>query len=123
LGKFAHSKFELSGDAPTLLEVTKTIRKLRNGKAAGPDNIQPQLLKYAEQPVTETLHALFQKVWSTGRVPADWKESLIISLYKGKGQKTNCSSYRPISLLSVPGKVFAHVLLGRLQPLLIRQRR
>jgi len=62
-------------------------------------------------------------VWSTGRVPADWKEGLIISLYKGKGQKTNCSSYHPISFLSVPGKVFVHVLLGRLHPLLVRQRR
>jgi len=113
---------ESFSDAPTLLEVTKAIRKLRNSKAAGPDNIQPELLKYDEQPVAQTLHALFHKVWSMGRVPADWKEGLIISLYKGKGQKTNCSSYRPISLLLVPGKVLAHVLLGRLQPLLVSQR-
>ena len=28
-----------------------------------------------------------------------------------------CGSYRPITLLSVPGKVFAHVLLAQLQPL------
>jgi len=35
----------------------------------------------------------------------------------------NCSSYRPISLLSVPDKVFAHVLLGRLHPLLTSQSR
>jgi len=40
-----------------------------------------------------------------------------------KGSRTICSSYRPISLLPVPGKVFAHVLLERLQPLLIRQQR
>ena len=24
-------------------------------------------------------------VWSTGRVPAEWKEGIIVSLYKGKG--------------------------------------
>jgi len=44
-------------------------------------------------------------------------------LYKGKGQRTDCSNYRPISLLSVPGKVFANVLLARLQPLLTVRRR
>ena len=36
----------------------------------------------------------------------------------GKGPHNQCSSYRPISLLSVPGKVFANVLLARLEPLL-----
>ena len=34
-----------------------------------------------------------------------------------------CSSYRPITLLSVPGKVLAHVLLARLEPLLSKTRR
>ena len=34
-----------------------------------------------------------------------------------------CSSYRPITLLSIPGKVFAHVLLARIQPLLDATRR
>jgi len=52
------------------------------------------------------------------RVPAEWKEGIIVSLYKGKGSQTECSSYRPISLLSVSGKVFAHILLARFQPLL-----
>ena len=46
-----------------------------------------------------------------------------MSLYKGKGSRNSCSSYRPITLLSVPGKVFSHVLLNRLEPLLLRTRR
>ena len=88
-------------------------RKLRNEKAAGPDNIQPELIKYAEQPVTKALHDLFQNlVWSTGRVPADWKASLNISVFKGKGQKANCSSYSPISLLSVSWAVLFSAVKG-----------
>lgn len=63
------------------------------------------------------------KVWQTGRVPADWRDGVIIPLFKGKGSKTDCGSYRPISLLSVPGKVLAHVLLHRLNPLLAEHRR
>jgi len=62
-------------------------------------------------------------LWKSGKVRADWKEAVIISLCKGKGSRTVCSNHRPISLLSVPGKVFAHVLLERLQPLLTRLRR
>jgi len=110
-------------NAPTLEEVQKAIRKLRNGRAAGPDDITPELLKTAETPISMALHQLFLLIWKSGKVPADWKEAVIISLYKRKGSRTICSSYRPISLLSVPGKFFAHVLLERLQPLLTSQRR
>ena len=38
-------------------------------------------------------------------------------------QSNQCSSYRPISLLSVPGKVFVNVLLSRLEQLLTSHRR
>ena len=49
---------------------------------------------------------------------SNWRGGIIITLYKGKGPKSDCSSYRPITLLSVPGKVLAHVLLAPIQPLL-----
>jgi hypothetical protein len=62
-------------------------------------------------------------VWSEGRVPVAWKDGIITALYKGKGSKAECCNYRPITLLSVPGKVFAHVLLARMKPLLHLSRR
>jgi len=37
--------------------------------------------------------------------------------------RTLCSNYRPITLLSVFGKVLAHVLLARIQPLIDQSRR
>jgi len=83
-------------DATTLAEVEKAVRQLQNGKAAGSDEITPELLKYAETPISQTVHQLFGVVWSTGKVPADWKGN-------GKGRPTSrrpvCSKCRPISLL------------------------
>jgi len=70
---------------PTLDEVLRAIWKLKNGRAAGSDGIQPELLKYAEEPVSISLHTLFTRVWKTGLVPAEWHEGIIVSLYKGKG--------------------------------------
>jgi len=80
------------------------------------------MVKLAPISATFVLHELFRKVWISGRVPSEWKEGIITSLYKGKGPKKDCSSYRPISLLSVPGKVFTHVLLARINPLLESRR-
>jgi len=107
---------DIREDAPTLEEVQKAIRKLRNGRAAGPDEITPERLKTAEIPISIALQQLFLLIWKSGKVPADWKEAVIISLYKGKGSRTVCSNHRPISLLSVPGKVFPHVLLHACSP-------
>jgi len=47
---------------------------------------------------------------------------LLIPLYKGKGTKSECSNYRGITLLSVPGKVFAHIILARIKPTLLSHR-
>ena len=110
-------------DAPTLHEVITAVRKLRSGRSAGADGITAELLKSSMDSTCPALHKLFCRVWATGRVPADWRDGIIVSLYKGKGSQTDCCSHRPITLLSVPGKVFAHVLLARVQPLLVRERR
>ena len=59
-----------------------------------------ELLKCALGPVCRALHSLFIQVWRSGIVPADWQASIIITLYKGKGPRTVCSNYRPITLLS-----------------------
>ena len=123
LAASATPDMSIAEDAPTLEEVMRAVRHLRNGRAAGSDEIAPEFLKYAEAPISQALHDLFSTVWSSGKVPAEWKEGIIVSLYKGKGLRSCCNSYRPISLLSVPGKVFAHVLLARLQPLLDRNKR
>ena len=69
------------------------------------------------------LHSLILMVWREGRVPAEWRDGIITALYKGKGSKADCGNCRPITLLSVPGKVFAHVLLARIKPLLLTNRR
>ena len=106
-----------------MAEVRFAIRKLNNGRAVGPDGIFPELLKCAETPISAALHKLFQNIWSSGRVPTEWRDGIINSLYKGKGHRNQCSSYRLMTLLSVPGKVFSHVLLSCLEPILARHRR
>ena len=73
--------------------------------------------------LSTAIHKLFHKVWTTGRVPIVLKEGVIWSLYKGEGTWNQCSSYQLISLLLVPRKVFAHVLLISLEPLLMKTRR
>ncbi len=97
---------------PSVKEVEAAVAALRNGAAAGADNIIAPLLK-ASPVMVSWLHRVLVAVWSSGRAPVDWKRALIVPLFKGKGSARDAANYRPISLLSIPGKVYALILLHR----------
>lgn len=97
---------------PTLEEVTKVVNSLRNAAAPGADGITAPILK-ASDTVVSYLHRLICLVWHLRKAPVDWKRALLVALYKGKGDPRACDNLRGISLLSIPGKVYAALLLRR----------
>ncbi|VDL91966.1 unnamed protein product, partial [Schistocephalus solidus] len=60
------------------------------------------------------LTTLFQEMWRQGQVPQDFKDATIVHLYKRKGNRQLCDKHRGISLLNIAGKIFARILLNRL---------
>ena len=61
------------------------------------------------------VHKLINSIWNTEILPEVWKESIIIPIYK-KGDKTDCSNYRHLTLLSSTYKIVSNILLSRLTP-------
>ena len=90
------------------------MNKIKAGKAPGVCGIYPEYIQHGGNDAIRTLHKIVTHVWKEEMVPEEWHQGIIIPLYKGKGSKSECSNYRVITLLSVPGKVFAHVILARL---------
>ena len=70
-----------------------------------------------------SLHTLICSVWSTGVIPTDWKQGIVVPIWKGKGDVRECNNYRGVTLLSVPGKVFARVILNRVRQQLLKHQR
>ena len=96
---------------PAMDELSKVIDCLAAGKAPGSDNIPPDLIKHCKTTLLHPLHEILCQCWREGAVPQDMKDANIVTLYKNKGERSNCNNYRGISLLSIVGKVYAWVLL------------
>ena len=108
---------------PSLDEVREAVARLRGGKAPGVCNISAELLKAGGEAMIHGLHAVLTAVWQSGTIPPDWKRGLVVPIWKGKGDRQDCNNYRGITLLSVPGKVLAHLLLTRMRSQLLKLQR
>ena len=99
----------------TAQELSKAIENFTLGRAPGNDGISLDLIKYCK--ILSPLHRLLLQCWHAGSVPQDMRDSKITTLYKNKGERSDCNNYCGISLLRVVRKVFAHIVFSRLQVL------
>ena len=90
-------------------DVNAVIKSLKTGKAPGEDDIKPEMLKAMNIYGVRWLTRVCKVACSTGQAPKQRQTSMIISIHK-KGDKKKCTNYRGISLISVPGKVYAKCL-------------
>ena len=96
-----------------LEEVRLALRMLKHSKAAGPDGIFAELLKFGGEHVEELLLKLFNIVIKTLVFPNEFKESEIMTIYK-KGDILNCDNHRPITLLNQVYKILAQIIYRRI---------
>ena len=67
---------------PSKAKTVRALKQLKNGKAAGPDGIPPEVLKLNSITTAEMLHPYFLKIWEAERVPSEWKHGYLMKLPK-----------------------------------------
>ena len=100
----------------TCIEIKNAIKKLKNGKAAGGDNIPPEAIKVGGD-TSEVLLNLCNRIWSEEKIPEEWRKGLLIKLHE-KGDLSCCKNWRGIMLLNMASKAFCRVILGRIKTVL-----
>jgi hypothetical protein len=100
---------------PSDSEVEMAIEKLKGQKSPGTDQIPAELIKAGGRTIRSESHKLINSIWNKEELPEQWKESATVPIYK-KGDKTECSNYRGISLLSTTYKILPNILLSILTP-------
>eukprot|EP01059_Diplonema_ambulator_P022250 TRINITY_DN373_c0_g2_i4.p1 TRINITY_DN373_c0_g2~~TRINITY_DN373_c0_g2_i4.p1 ORF type:complete len:1476 (+),score=293.52 TRINITY_DN373_c0_g2_i4:2254-6681(+) len=99
-------------------EMEGQLDGLKERSAAGDDGVFNTMMMHLSREGREVLLQLFNRSWSTGRVPNTWRTALVIPVLKPGKDPMLLSSYRPISLTSCVCKLMERMVNARMTHLL-----
>ncbi len=97
----------------TVEEVRAAWKKMKNGRAAGPSEVYTEML--GERKCLKVIGEVVNELLAGGKLPESWKNSLVVPLFKGKGEATECGNYRTIKLMEHAMKLAERVLEARIR--------
>jgi hypothetical protein len=86
---------------------------MKRHKAPSSDQIPAELIQAWGETLHSEIHKLIMLIWNKEEFPHQWKESIDMPIHK-KSDKTDCSNYRGISLLSTSYKILPNIHLSSL---------
>ena len=95
-------------------ELDDSVQLLEEGKSSGEDQIDNTILKHLPQATKQYLLHLFNKLWTEGTFPLEWKTSIIPPILKPGKEQTNPKNCRPMSLTGNICKFFERMVNKRL---------
>ena len=107
--KLSDPEVQFNLDPPTYQQITNVIRKMKSSGSPCPLD-QLSIISFKHCPYLRTyLTELIHDIWLSGTVPTEWKRACTILIHK-KGNNNDPSNFRPITLESIPLKVFTSCL-------------
>ena len=96
-------------------EVKNALRRMKKGKAVGPDELPVEVWKCMGEMKIKFLTRLFNRLLMGERMPEKWRRIVLIPIYKNKGDAQCCGNYRGIKLMIHTIKVWERIIETRLR--------
>lgn len=104
----------------SMREIKNTFKGFKNN-TPGESNINKIILKHLPDNALTKLQAIFNHFLSFGYFPNKFKAAIIKLIPKPSTAHNNPTTYRPISLLEVTGKILEKIVNHRLKVHLVTQ--
>lgn len=98
----------------TVEEVKEAGRRVKTGKAPGPDGIPPEACRLLLLECPQVFQKVAERLLEEGRFPEQWKKARLVLVPKPGKPAGTPSAYRPLCLLSTVGKAMEALIAGRL---------
>ena len=103
---------EVETGETTTKELDDAIRKLKNNKAPGPDDIPTELFNWLDEQSRKIILEILNECWRRGTLIRDMNDARLAIIYK-KGGTDLPQNYRPIALFNVIYKLLASIIQTR----------
>ena len=94
-------------------ELATALKTVKAGKAGGPDDVAPDILKHLPLNTQKELLFVLNASWTTGWCPHAWRTATIVPFLKKEKDPQAVSSYRHIALTSTIGKLLERLIVNR----------
>ncbi|KAL3694356.1 hypothetical protein R1sor_008007 [Riccia sorocarpa] len=99
--------------APSVEEINRTVRSLKNEKAPGSDGMTAEFVKEIWENAEQDVVDFILTFWSTGQL--SWKQlTSVIKLIPKEGNRLKVTNWRPLQLLNIGYKIISKILPNRL---------
>ena len=95
--------------------VDRAIGKMKLGKAPGVSELTAEMLKASGELGVALVTDLINAIINESFIPEDWQRSVVVNIYKGKGDAMERGNYRGIKLLDQVMKVMERVIEGMIR--------
>jgi len=80
-------------------KVATALKKMKRHRAPGLSGLVAEMIQATGDTGTQLIMDLCNGIVKEGCIQEDWKSSVVLPIYKGKGDPIECGSYRGIKLL------------------------
>ena len=91
------------------------LKKMKRHKAPGLSGLPAAMIQATWDIGTQWILDICNGIVKERCIPGDWKSSVVLPIYKGKGDPTECESYRVIKLLKHAMKVVERTFEQRIR--------
>ena len=88
------------------------MNRMKIGKASGPSGAAIELFKAGEDKCLKSLTNIFNDILLKDKLLGEWMLSVLVPIFKEKGDPLNPNSYRVIKLLEHAFKLYEKILDG-----------
>ena len=81
-------------------EVREALKRMKEGKAMSPDGIPIKVWRCFGDIAIVWLTKMFNNIFRSNKMPEKWRRSILVPIYKNKGDIQSCTNSRGIKLIS-----------------------
>jgi Reverse transcriptase (RNA-dependent DNA polymerase) len=98
-------------------EMKEALKKMKTDKALGLDDIPIEVWRCLGGIAIVRLTKLFNTIFRSNKMPDEWRRSILVPIFKNKGDIQSCTNYRGIKLMSHTIKLWERVIEHHLRKL------